>query len=227
MLALFPVAVVAGTTYALLQSPLLTAQDVRVRGTDTLDTAALVEISGLRGKSLLNLPVEDARDRLLSVPQVRSVSISKTFPQTVTLSIEERRPAAFWSVGGRDYVVDIDGYVLNAGVPSGPAPRIIEPDSARVMGPGDRVHPDAVALALRLMHESPRFLNQDVVSIEYRQDVGVAAVFAGGMRVTFGDERSYEYKVAVLRNLLDKLNAQGYGTPRAVDLRFGERVTYE
>ena len=227
MLALFPVAVVAGITYAALQSPLLTAQDVRVRGVDMLDSAALIEISGLKGKSLLNLPVEEARERLLAVPQVRSVRISKTFPQTVTLNIEERRPVAFWSVGGRDYVVDIDGYVLNAGVPSVPAPRLVEPDSARVMGPGDRVHPDAVTLALRLMEESPRFLNQDVVTIEYRQDVGVSAVFANGMRVTFGDERSYDFKVAVLTKLLERLSAQGLAAPRAVDLRFGERVTYE
>ncbi len=44
--------------------------------------------------------------------------------------------------------------------------------------------------------------------------------------MTFGDERSYEYKVAVLSKLLDQLKAQGR-TPQAVDLRFGERVTYE
>ncbi len=46
------------------------------------------------------------------------------------------------------------------------------------------------------------------------------------MRVTFGDERSYDYKVAVLSKLLDQLAAKKY-TPHAVDLRFGERVTYE
>jgi hypothetical protein len=54
----------------------------------------------------------------------------------------------------------------------------------------------------------------------------VTAVFHGGMRVTFGDERSYEYKVAVLAELLDNLSVQGE-TPETVDLRFGERVTYE
>jgi hypothetical protein len=70
-------------------------------------------------------------------------------------------------------------------------------------------------------------LNQAVATIEYRQDVGVAAVFANGMRVTFGDERSYDYKMSVLTALLDKLTAQGAATPRQVDLRFGERVTYD
>ena len=87
-------------------------------------------------------------------------------------------------------------------------------------------HPDAIALARRIFQESPRFLGEGVFELEYRPDVGVTAVFENGMRVTFGDERAYEYKIAVLANLLDQLAATRY-TPRAVDLRFGERVTYE
>ncbi len=227
MLALFPVAVVAGVTYAAVQSPLLTAQSFSVKGADTLDRQAVVDISGLKGRSLLDLPVEDAQARLRDIPQIRSVSISRTFPQTVTIKVVERKPAAYWSINNREYVVDAEGYVLNSGVPDSAAPRILEPDSNRVMGPGDRVHPDAVALALRLQEESPRILNQSLATIEYRQDVGVSAVFANGMRVTFGDERSYDYKISVLSALLDKLTAQGVAAPRTVDLRFGERVTYD
>jgi hypothetical protein len=88
------------------------------------------------------------------------------------------------------------------------------------------VHPDAIALAQRIFKESPRFLGEDVELLEYRAEVGVTAVFHDGMRVTFGDERSYEYKVAVLAELLDQLSLQGK-TPEVVDLRFGARVTYE
>jgi hypothetical protein len=69
-------------------------------------------------------------------------------------------------------------------------------------------------------------LGQGVRELEYSAHVGVTAVFDNGLRVTFGDERSYEYKVAVLSKLLDQLQAKGV-RPRAVDLRFGERVTYE
>jgi cell division protein FtsQ len=227
MLALFPIAVVAGVAYAAVQSPLLTAQSFSVKGADTLDRQAVIDISGLKGKSLLDLPVSDAQSRLMEIPQIKSVSIAKTFPQKVTISVQERQPAAYWSINNHEYVVDADGYVLNSGVPDGPAPRIVEPDSTRIMGPGDRVHPDAVALALRLQEESPRILNQSLATIEYRQDVGVSAVFANGMRVTFGDDRSYDYKMAVLTALLDKLTAQGEAAPHTVDLRFGERATYD
>jgi hypothetical protein len=102
----------------------------------------------------------------------------------------------------------------------------VEAGVGRFIGPGDRVHPDAIAFALRIFDESPRFLGQDVVELEYQTDVGVTAVFRNGMRVTFGDDRAWDYKVAVLSQLLDQLARQNR-TPRDVDLRFGERVTYD
>jgi cell division protein FtsQ len=226
LVALLPIVAVAAGTYALLHSSVFTVDEVRVQGTQSLDQASLIEISGLEGSSMLRLPLNDAREALLAIPQVRSVSFKREWPSGVTIKIDERLPAAFWSVGGRDYVVDDEGVVLAGGAPNGPAPRIVEVGDARTMSTGDRVHPDAIALAKRIFKESPRFLGESVELLEYRPEVGVTVVFHGGMRVTFGDERSYEYKVAVLAELLDNLSVQGKA-PKAVDLRFGERVTYE
>jgi cell division protein FtsQ len=226
LLTVVPILFVAAGTYYVLNSPWLTVQEVRVQGTESLDQASLAGISGLKGQSQFGLPIDSARERLLAVPQVKSVTIERNWPDGVTITIEERLPAAFWSVGGQDYVVSADGFVLGGGAPDGPAPRIVEVGNDRVLNIGDRVHPDAIALTQRIFKESPRFLGEDVEVLEYRADVGVTAVFHGGMRVTFGDERSYEYKVAVLAELLDELSLQGK-TPESVDLRFGERVTYE
>jgi cell division protein FtsQ len=225
LLALLPVISVALGTYLLLRSPWLTVEQVAVTGAETLDTAALIELSDLEGRSVLKLPLEDARERLLAIPQVKTVDIERELPNRILIRVEERVPSAFWVVGGRDYVVDADGVVLAAGVPSGPAPRIVEPGD-RIMQAGDRVHPDAIALGQRILKEAPRFLEQSVSELEYQPGIGVTAVFSNGLRVTFGDERSYEYKVAVLAKLLDQLSARGVA-PREVDLRFGERVTYE
>jgi cell division septal protein FtsQ len=144
----------------------------------------------------------------------------------VVLTVEERTPVAFWHAAGHDFPVDQEGVVLSAGTSEGPAPRIVETTPGRAVAPGDRVHPDAIAFALRITAESPRFLDASVVELEYREGVGVTVIFDGGMRVTFGDDRSYEYKIAVLSELLQELEGQGI-QPSAVDLRFGERVTYE
>jgi cell division protein FtsQ len=226
ILAFIPLLIVAGGTYAALRSPYLTVQEIRVEGATTLDVASVAGLSNLDGASMLRLPTGQARENLMAIPSVKAVSFERTWPQTVTIKVEERAPVAFWSVGGFDYAVDEEGIVLAAGAPNGPAPRIVEQVQGKTLAPGDRVHPDAIAFARRIMAESPRFLNESVEMLEYRAGVGVTVVFHGGMRVTFGDERSYEYKIAVLSELLDKLTRQGVA-PKAVDLRFGERVTYE
>lgn len=226
LLTALPILLAAAGTYAILNSPLLAVQEVRVQGTENLDQASLVEISGLKGDSMVGLRVDAAQRRLLSIPQIKSVSISRDWPDGVTITVEERLPAAFWSAGGQDYVVDEEGFVLGGGAPDGPAPRIVDVGDGGPLAVGDRVHPDAIALARRIFEQSPRFLGHEVQVLEYRAGIGVTAVFQGGMRVTFGDDRSYEYKVAVLAELLENVSLQG-ATPDAVDLRFGERVTYE
>ncbi|HEY7270315.1 MAG TPA: FtsQ-type POTRA domain-containing protein [Dehalococcoidia bacterium] len=225
-LAAVSIAFAAGITYVALQSPFTRVQNVRVVGAETLDTQGLADLSGLKDQSMLRLNLDGARKKLLAIPQVRTVEFSRDWPNTVTMRIAEREPWGFWSVGGKDYPVDIDGVVLAAGAPSQASTRIVEPDSNRIMGPGDRVDPDAIALADRVFRESPTVLGRTIDELEYKSGVGITAVFTNGMRVTFGDDRAYDYKMKVLSTLLDTLKAKGK-TPQAVDLRFGERVTYE
>ncbi len=226
LLALLPIAIVASVTYGALRSSFLTVQEVRVEGTEILEPADLIAESGLMGESMLHLPKGEARARLLEDPQLRSVSISRSWPNGLVFKVEERSPVAFWSINGLDYVVDIDGVVLSAGVPPGLSPRILELGSEPLLGPGDRVHPDAVALALHVSQESLTLSGHAVAELTYREGIGVTVVFTNGLNVTFGDLRSYEYKLAVLSKLLDDLSAQGI-VPSQVDLRFGTRVTYE
>jgi cell division protein FtsQ len=226
ILALVPIVLAAGTTYAVLRTPLLTVQSVNIEGASNLRGEKLAIVSGLQGATLLSPPFEEARARLLQIPQVRAVSFRRDLPRGLTIRVEERLPAAFWSVGEIDYLVDAEGIVLGVGRADGGVPLIVETGVDRSLSPGERVHPDAIALAVRITREAPRVLNQGVQSLEYRSGQGITVVFGGGLRVTFGDERSYEYKVTVLTRLLESLSAEGK-TARSVDLRFGERVTYE
>ena len=216
----------AAGSYAALRSPYFEVQSVRIQGADTLDAAAIAGLTRLQGRSIFNLDLAAARAQVMQIPQVRSVSFKRQFPQTVTVRIVERRPWGFWSVGGRDYPIDTEGVVLVGGAPSGPFLRIVEPGSNRVMAPGDRVDPDAISFADRIARDSIAALGQGVKGLEYQAGIGVTVVFASGLRATFGDDRAYDYKVAVLSQLLDRLKTAGRA-PGAVDLRFGERVTYE
>lgn len=226
VLAAVSIASAGGLTYAALQLPIIRVQSLTVTGTETLDTQAVIDLTGLQDQSMLRLDLDGARERLLAIPQVKAVSFVRNWPDGVTIQVTERLPWGFWSVGGKDYPVDYEGVVLATGAPSQQSTRIVEPDTNRVMGPGDRVDPDAIALADRIFKESPSVLGRGVRELEYKAGVGITAVFLNGLRVTFGDDRAYDYKFAVLSRLLDQLRTSGK-TPTAIDLRFGERVTYQ
>src|SRR5690606_16376876 len=92
-------------TYALLNSPYFSVRTVRVSNTHNLDAAGVANLSGLEGASIFSLPLDRARQRLLSVPEIKDVSFTRRWPSTVVIEVEERAPFAFWSVNGRDYVV--------------------------------------------------------------------------------------------------------------------------
>jgi cell division protein FtsQ len=214
-------------TYAALTVPWPSVQRISVEGAVTLDENAVVRTSGLLGASLILPPTDEARERLLLIPQVRSATVSRSFPFGLSIKIEERQPWGFWSVGGTDFPIDETGFVLAAGAPDEAAPRIVAVGAAaQPVAPGDHVDLAAVTLAGRLFRESPRFLGSTVPVLEYEPSLGITAVLANGTRVVFGDDRAYEYKIAVLSKLLEDLQARGV-TPQSVDLRYGARVTYQ
>jgi cell division septal protein FtsQ len=217
-------ALVGGAAYGALHLPWLRVEEIKIEGAETLDSVAVADLTGLRGANILVADFDGARERLAAVPQLKSVTFERSWPNGITIHLVERTPWGFWVVAGREYPIDMEGVVLLGGAPSGVSRRIVEPDSNRVLAPGDQVDPDAIAFAERIAREAPRFLGQTVRELEYRAGIGVTAVFSSGLRVTFGDDRAYDYKVAVLSRLLEQTGARA---PRNVDLRFGERVTYE
>jgi cell division protein FtsQ len=230
----------------LYQSPLLRIQEVTVNGTRLLDPEELAAIAALHDSSTLFPNTGGARRRLESVPMVKSVTFERAWPQGMRIIVQERRPWGFWEAGGRRYVIDEEGFVLERVLPDEGAPLIHHLDARDSLEVGDRVDPDAVALTRRLVETAPQALGLAVATVDYSNQSGLTAVFSagggqtaarpggfasgegeeGGLRVTFGDGRDFDYKMAALRALLERARQQGVEV-RSVDLRFGERIAFQ
>jgi cell division septal protein FtsQ len=52
------------------------------------------------------------RDRLAGDPYIRTARVSRTFPGTVTIDIEERIPVASFNINGQIRYIDVEGVVL-------------------------------------------------------------------------------------------------------------------
>lgn len=62
--------------------------------------------------AMLTTDLAAIRERLKAIDWVADASVSRRLPDTLDISIVERRPAALWQLGGKTAVIDITGKVL-------------------------------------------------------------------------------------------------------------------
>ncbi len=214
----------------LYRSPLLSVREVTVAGSEILSQDMIRSVAALDGQSLVRPDFEGARQRLLALPVVKDVQISRDWPSGARITVVERAPWGVWQVGGKRFVIDDEGVVLDLPVPAG-APVIVQTDAASPLAPGDRVDPGAVAVARQLVPTAERTLGRLLVGLEFSQTSGLQVMLAGGpdepaLRAVFGDAQGYDFKVATLYTLLQQAEEEGRTLSR-VDLRFGDRVAVQ
>lgn len=221
LIAVFLTAIIGGGL-ALYLTPVLRVQTVEVTGAQTLDPYALAEIADLNGSSMFTAPLEEAEGRLETLPMVKSARAERRWPHTIRLVIEERQPWAYWYSADNDYVVDIDGVVLEGAMPEPDAPVIYHEGSSPQLQPGDVIDADAVRLARLLLDSLPITLNVGVVRVEFSDREGLSLLTGAGYRVVLGDSHSLDYKLAVWQALELKLGREEI-QGQVLDLRFGDR----
>ena len=91
----------------------LRVEEVLVVGRHETESRALLGALGIeRGAPILGFDVEAARQRVETLPWVRAASVERLLPDTVLLSVEERRPLALWQNKGEFALIDYEGVVI-------------------------------------------------------------------------------------------------------------------
>lgn len=116
---------IAGARWALhraVESPLLRfqpARDVTVTGNHVVPSSDIVNAIGLGETAqslatpILQLDLTSIRRRVERIPWVKSASITRIFPDRLRVTVVERTPVAYASIGGRIELVDQDGILLD------------------------------------------------------------------------------------------------------------------
>jgi cell division protein FtsQ len=194
-------------------------------------TLAIGPNATLMGTDLMQL-----RARVLADRQVKSASIDRNFPDTLTVRISERSPVArlMAQSGAAQPVmllVSRDG-VAFAGTGFDPAMVATLPwlDGVRLTRRGDRLEPiegmDAVAdlLASAKLEAENLYKTWQVVSVaRLASDSQIEVHTRDGMRVVFGTTGDYLRQIARLDLLLDA-STDPTRPLRAVDLSLGAQV---
>jgi len=97
----------------MIASPYLGVKDIQVSGCVRVDPKDLVSFSGVHaGDPLVKVDLDDVRERLLSHPVVKDVSVARELPDTLRIHVVERTPAAAL-FDGAFLILDSEGVVLS------------------------------------------------------------------------------------------------------------------
>lgn len=93
-------------------------REMRLKGQkETSDSAIIAAVGLTPGATLLGVDVNSARERLEALPWVRSATVRKDLPHTLSVEIEEASAFARWRWRGDEVLIAADGTVLADDVP--------------------------------------------------------------------------------------------------------------
>jgi cell division protein FtsQ len=93
---------------------LLQVKRVIVHGNQRLSNGeVLALLDGIRGKSILELDLDDWRQHVLSSPWVEDAVLRRTLPATVEVTVRERSPLGIGRINGSLYLVDERGAIID------------------------------------------------------------------------------------------------------------------
>ena len=195
------------------------------RGNQRLSNGeVLALLQGLRGRSILSVDLEHWRRAVLTSPWVAGVSLRRTLPSTIEVTIQERAPLGIGRIHGVLYLVDERGGVIDEY-----GPKYADLDLPIIDGLSSAPHRESSdayrALLARRLIDSLRVSNlADRISQIDVSDARNAVVLLDGdpTLIRLGNEgfverlRSYFELAPALRERIPVIDY--------IDLRFDDRV---
>ncbi|MGY2875286.1 cell division protein FtsQ [Marmoricola sp. URHA0025 HA25] len=186
---------VGGGIWLLFFSSVVTVRDVSVHGNKTMSSIKVEAVAKApMGTQLARVDLAAIQARVESLPAVKSVSVSRSWPHTIAISITERTPVAVVDRGAGLQAVDEDGVLFGS--------YARQPDDLPLIGTAPDVKAEALAEAAHVVTS----LRADIAAKVDRVDVEsvdrIRLRLAGGRTVMWGSSEDSGQKAAVLAVLL-------------------------
>jgi cell division protein FtsQ len=167
---------VAAVGWVLLGSSLLGVQRLTVTGEHRLTQADVVAAAHVTdGTPLARLDISAVRRRIAALPAVESVTVSRSWPHTLRITVVERRPVVALVHGGAFELVDRAGVILAdaSAVPHG----VVKLESSSTQ---------ATSAALRVLLGLPHALAARLGEVRAPTPEQVTLVLTDGRTVLWG-----------------------------------------
>jgi len=189
----------------------------------------LVKLTGFsEGKNIFSLDLEQANQKLTTLPEVRSVSIERTLPDTIEVGLEPRAPVFLFVapgeseaaagesfIPGKSFLCDKDGVMMSPARLDNkflglPVLRGVSLDNAV---PGKKLESSSLATALLLRQAISELPEETfrISSIDVSKPYAAVVTDASGAKFTFGTlgDADMPAQLDRLRKLLDHCQETG------------------
>ena len=177
--------------------------DFQVIGSKHLTKTEIVRASGIMGYNIFFVETQTVERALAKLPEVKSVHVTTSIPNHLTIEIEEREPVITWLRGAETYWVDADGISVKARTNLPELPVLRDVDQKPVK-PGEKISPAAIS-TFRALHDvwpdAPR-------ALEWSTARGLSFSDERGWKIYLGNADEMAGKIAEYRALVAMLVAQ-------------------
>lgn len=192
-------ALVVGTVWLVFFSSVLAVKAVDVAGEERLRADQVRSVAAIPdGEPLARLDLQAIRARVQALALVRNAEVTRHWPDTVRIEVEERVAIAVVDIGGRPRGLDLDGVVFDDFGPAEGLPRVhTAPDPGR----------DALREAAAVVSALPDDLADRVDHVEVATVDQIRLVLRDDRTVVWGSAEESELKAEVLTALLSRPGA--------------------
>ena len=197
LVALFVVlAVVAGSVWLVFFSSVLSVADVNVEGNQVLDPRAVRRAAEVpTGEPLATVDLDAIAARVETLAAVRSVDVSRAWPDKVRIAIRERMPVAVVERDGVVHGLDKEGVIFTR-YPSAPRDLpVVHIDAG--------TRSDALAEAATVVGVLPSDLAAKIDFVEVETIDTISLRMRNGRTIFWGSADDSENKAKVVEALLD------------------------
>ncbi len=204
---------------------LCTVREIHVSGNHVLGREQVAAAAGVQvGKNIWLFNPTRAVMRLEALPLVRRATVTRSFPRTVFITLEEREPAAVVAAAGGFWTIDREGVVLGGPEPlSGELPVVtgLGPKTQPV-SPGQAIPGPKQGQALeRFLRALAQFPELEVSELNMSDPGDLLLFTMDGLQVFLGDCSDLEAKIELVWYSRPYWPAAG---GRYIDARLADRL---
>ncbi len=194
------VVLLIGLGWVLFGSSLLEVRSVVVTGNHLVPASQVRAAAGITPRAkMIRVNTRGAAQRVESINQIESATVTKSWPNRVVITVQERTPALAVAVQGAGFdLVDKSGVVIRsvqtrpAGVP------IYQTSAAASSLRGD----PTVAAAATVLHEVPASVARTVAVVSATDPGSIQLLLSNGVTIVWGDTSRAQQKSTELSTLM-------------------------